>query len=339
MSKYTNEELVDLIRSSTGKDRDEYLIMLYEQNTGIIYKIGAPYAEVSREDKERLMEDLLQEGFIALQIAVDHYDPDKGSFVGYASIWIRQMIRRYLDNCGSVLRLPVYLREKIFQYIAVLRDYQREHGQEPTNDELMEILSVDRKKLQQIENYSVLLRTASLDKVIGVDGDAFTLGDMVADPNDQYQNLDDQMDDEIVKRTLWKEVDSLGDQHAEIIRLRYQDQKTLQTVGDELGITRERVRKIESEALRRLKRSEKIKRYAEEYVSAKAYRDTGLTAFRLSGTSATERTAINLYDRDIKQKRRQMMSQLKKIEKKYHIELGEEYIRMKMDEIGSEEKC
>ena len=94
MPNHTNEELVELVRNSTGKDQENYLAMLYNQNYKIIHKICKNYSAFE------CIEDLEQEGFIGLQIAVDRYDPGKGAlFLSYATFWIRQSIKRYLDEC------------------------------------------------------------------------------------------------------------------------------------------------------------------------------------------------------------------------------------------------
>lgn len=327
MPKHTNEELINLIRNSTGEDQGNYLAILYNQNYGMIHKICKNYSAYE------CIEDLEQEGFFGLRIAVDRYDPEKGVlFLSYASFWIRQAVRRYLDECGSVLRLPVHLRDQIIQYEQITKKHQREYGRNPTNEELMQALSVDRKKLQQIKNYSVLIRPASLDKVISAEDDSFSLGDMIADPGDQYQDLDDLMDAETKKRMLWDEVDQLGEKQAEVIRKRFQQDLSIKEIAESNGVTEWNVRGIQERALRKLKRSSKIRLYAEEYISAKAYSGTGLSAFRSSGTSATERTALDLYERSLENYCRQLDREISRIERKLHIELGDDYRRMKIEE-------
>lgn len=328
MSKFTNEELVDLIRNSTGKEKENYLAILYNQNYGMIHKICKIFSEYD------CIEDLEQESFFGLKTAVDRYDPGKGVlFMSYASYWIRQTARRYLDECGSVLRLPVHLRDQIFQYDQVIKDFQKRNGREPTKTELMKALGVDSKKLQQIKKYAVYIRPASLDKVISMEDDTFTLGETVADPEDQFQNLDDQLDEEILKQTLWDEVDQLEEKQADLIRKRFKQNKTLKETADSMGTTIEGARSIQRRALQKMKRSSNIRQYAEEYLSSNAYNGTGLSAFLSSGTSATERTALDLYDYVMEKHLRQLEHDLKAIEKKHHIELDEKFKQKKIDEI------
>ena len=331
MSKYTNEELVDLIRNSTGKEQENYLAILYNQNYGMIHKICKTYSAYD------CVEDLEQESFFGLRTAVDYYDPGKGVlFMSYASYWIKQSARRYLDECGSVLRLPAHIRDQVFHYDQVVKDYQRRNGRKPTDSELMRALTVDAKKLQQIKKYAVYIRPASLDKAVSMEDDTFTLGETVADPNDHFQNLDDQLDDEILKQTLWDEVDKLTEKQADLIRKRFKQNKTLKETADSMGTTIEGARSIQRCALHKMRRSSSIRQFAEEYISAKAYSGTGLSAFMNSGSSATERTALDLYDNGIETYLRQLDHDLKRIEKKYHIELDEEFKQKKINEILEE---
>lgn len=283
----TNEELVEMIRNSSGQDQGDYLGMLYNQNYGIIHKICNRYAAYE------CAEDLEQQSFFGLRIAVERYEPSEGSFINFAAVWIRQSIRRYLDECGSVLRLPVYLRDKLFKYQQLLVECEKMHGREPTNEEIMLQLKVNPLQLKNLKRYLILLQTASTDKPINTEEGTTTILDTLEDPSDPIQNAEDLIDDGIKKEILWSEVDALDADQAEVIRKRYQECETLQSIGTALGVTKEKIRKIESNALRNLRRSDKIRLYENEYYSAKAYNGTGLSSFRLSGYSSTERTALD----------------------------------------------
>ena len=310
----TNEELVEQIRNSTGKDQSDLLMQLYNRNYGMIHKIAKQFSAFES------IQDLEQQAYFGLRIAVDRYDPGKGVlFLSYATFWIRQSIKRYLDECGSVLRLPVYLREKIFQYDQIIKSHQRQFGKEPTNAELMRALSVDRKRLQQIKKYAVLIQPASLNKVISEDDDTYTLQDAIADPADHFQEIDDQVDNKILKNAIWNEVDLLGADPADVIKRRFRDQETLQAIGDVYGVSKERVRKILNDALRKLRLSKKIRQYADEY-SAKAYSGTGLSAFLSSGSSSVERAAIDHYMKTLERT-------MQRVNKKYGIQVDEGFIQ------------
>ena len=294
MEKHTNEELVELIRNSTGKDQEDYLVMLYNQNYGMIRQICKSYSAFE------CIEDLEQEGFFGIRNAVDHYDPEKGSFIGYAAQWIRQAVRRYIDECGSVLRLPVHIRDKIFRYNQVVRDHERQYGAAPTTDVLMRALCVNKSQLRQIKKYSLLVCTVSLDKSVSAGDDAFSLGDMIADSYDQYEMINDKVDDELAKSVLWGEVAQLDEKHSNIILKRFKHNQTLKEIADSIGITAEGARRLQNHALQKLRRSDKIRMYAEDYIAAKAYQGTGLSTFLSSGTSVTERTALKIYDSNIR---------------------------------------
>ena len=254
MQTYTNEELVNLIQNNTMEDQKNYLAILYKQNYGMIHKICKQYSAYE------CIEDLEQEAFFGLLMAIERYNSNKGSFFGYAQIWIKQTVRRYLDECGSVLRLPVYLRDQIFRYDQMLKNHKRKSGKFPSDAEIMKELSIDRRRLQEIKKYSPSLRTTSLDKISNTEDGSCTLYEMLADPKDYVQEIDDRVDYDIMKADVWKEVDALGEESSLVIRQRYQNEQTLKDIGETIGISTSRVRDIQYKALRKLRHSETIKR-------------------------------------------------------------------------------
>lgn len=317
-SGFTNEVLVDKIRSTTGDEQSNYMLMLFNQNFGLIHTICKRYAA------HECIEDLEQESFFGLRIAVDRYDPSEGAFITYATFWIRQCIRRYLDNSGSVLRFPVNVKNEVYRYRKMIATYKKEHGDFPSDYEIMFELKITPEHIKKIKMYSLLIDMDSLDKTIIEGDDSVTLGDAVADPADHFQEINDQIDDEILKKEIWHEVDLLGTDRADVIKRRFRDQETLQTIGDAYGVSKEHIRKIESDALRKLKRSETIQAYSDEYYSAKAYSGCGLSSFRSSGSSVTERTAIDHFIRNIERT-------MRRVNEKYGIEVDEGFIQSQLD--------
>ena len=323
-SGYTNEVLVDLVRNSSGEEQSNFLLMLYNQNYGIIHMIAKKYAAF--ED----IEDLEQQAFFALWIALNRYDPAEGSFVHYAAIWIKQTIMQYLEECGCGIRLPRHTRNQLFQYNKVVEKYRNEIGRDPTDDDVMRELQISSNQLKGLKASAAMAYMTSLDKVISADNDSFTLGDTVADSEDLIAKIDDQIDDEIRKDDLWSEVDLLGAEYAEIIKRRFQSQETLQAIGESLGMSNERVRQIQNNGLRRLRQSVKVKMYRDDYYAAMAYSGTGFGAFRTSGSSATERTAIKHYNENIEGHMRRLEREIRKIEQKYGIVLDEQFRKEQM---------
>ncbi len=283
-----NEQLVARIR--TGEDVAKNMLELYNQNRGFIVKMAKRYQGFAE------MEDLLQEGYIGLSEAVDRYDADKNSsFIHYAAFWIRQSMSRYVDNCGSVVRIPVQARGEIREYNRVVREYRKYYGEWPSDYALCCLLGITREKLQEIRKSAQIGQMRSLSEVLGGDGEEFTLEDSIASDQDLEGDAIREADTATMKRDLWVAVDSLPGDLPEVIRRRYIDGQTLKSIGNDLELKYERVRQMESKALRALRqpgRSRKYRRYFEEYISAECCHHVGVESFMRTGMSEVEREVL-----------------------------------------------
>ena len=197
-----NEQLVARIQAD--EDVAKNMIELYNQNRGFIAKMAKRYQGFAE------MEDLLQERYIGLSEAVRHYDADKNSsFIHYAAFWIRQSMSRYVDNCGSVVRIPVQARGEIREYNRVVREYRKYYGEWPSDCALCRLLGVTREKLQEIRKSVQIGQMRSLSEVLGGDGEEFTLEDSIASDQDLEGDAIREADTAAMKRDLWVAVDSL----------------------------------------------------------------------------------------------------------------------------------
>lgn len=287
----TNEALVKLIKA--GEDTAENMLALYQQNIGMITKMAERYRGVTDTD------DLMQEGYIGLCNAVDAYDSEAGaSFLHYALFWIRQAMQRYLENCGSCIRIPVPQQQRIRKYEKLQQQYLQAFGREPQEWELCRLMDVSRNVLYQIKKESANRRIQSLDVYVGEDEET-PLVDLVPDSRNDYEEVLDQIEQEQLQATIWPLVDSLPDQQAQVIRMRYQEDATLRETGEEIGVTPERVRIIQSNALRELRkpsRSNLLRPFLyDDRVRSAGMKGTGAQRFSETWTSATERTALEIY--------------------------------------------
>lgn len=287
----TNEALVNLIKA--GKDTAENMLALYQQNIGMIAKVAERYKGVTDTD------DLMQEGYIGLCNAVDAYDSEAGaSFLHYALFWIRQAMQRYLENCGSCIRIPVPQQQRIRKYEKLQQQYLQTFGREPQEWELCRLLDVSRNVLYQIKKESANRRIQSLDVYVGEDEET-PLVDLVPDSRNDYEEVLGQIEQEQLQATIWPLVDSLPDQQAQVIRMRYQEDATLRETGKRIGVTTERVRIIQNTALRELRkpsRSNLLRPFLyDERVRSDGMKGTGARRFNETWTSATERTALEIY--------------------------------------------
>lgn len=292
----TNEQLV--IRIKAGEDVAGNMERLYNQVKRFIHAIAWKY----RDSGE--LEDLEQEGYLALYPAIDGYDPAQGvKFLTYAEYHIKQRIRRYLQMNGSCLRLPVHCLEKIQQYKRLCNAFNREYGREPSDRESAALLGVSLEQIGSIRENACMARLGSLDAPVkGLDGgEDTTVGDMVASAENLEGEAVDRMERAQLCAVLWECVDGLPEEQASVIRQRYQGGKTLKGIGREYGITPEAVRQAHTKALRELRKPRYAKRLrpflpeADRIYSA-GLRGNGVDQFNRTWTSSTELVAIQVMD-------------------------------------------
>ena len=247
------------------------------------------------------MEDLEQEGYIALCEAVQHYDPERGmSFISYAAFWIKRRMRICADNSRTV-RLSFNAGDEVRQYQKIMREYRQEYGCDPSDWELCGFLYVSQK-LDQIKKAARMGNIRSLDEPVqGMDGD-ISLGDTVASGEDAIEDAIREIDKEQMKRELWLAVDQLPGNLPAAVRLRYEDGLTLEKTGQALGVNREKVRQLESKAFRILRlprRCKKFRAYFEEYLSAAPIHHVGVRRFKETWTSEVEREALRWAEEEL----------------------------------------
>lgn len=198
------------------------------------------------------LQDLIEEGNLGLLRAVEGFDPDMNTrFSTYGSYWIKQSIKRALVNTGKTIRIPAYMVELLSKWRRATAQLTDELGRPPTSEEIARLLEVPKKKLRivkkAIQLYNSTPQTEQADS-------GWSLGEMVADQ--RQKGPEEEMLDTDNLTHVYKMLETMDPREATILRMRFglddSEPKTLKEIGESMGLTRERVRQIENEALNRL---------------------------------------------------------------------------------------
>lgn len=276
----TNEQLA--LEVKAGINTAENMAALYEQNRGLIHSIARRFR--GREE----MEDLMQEGYLGLSAAVDHWDPTGGaSFATYAAYWIRRQMQAYVRDKSGIVRLPAHFRETVREYERLRDWFLLERGREPLRAEIQAVLRLSDEKYTLLMKGRSMDQIGSLDAVLPADDSGeTTLGSLVPADTD----IEAEYEEQITEQAVQAAVKALTADQEEVIRLRWMEGKTVKEVAGEMGLKSEDARRLERKAFRKLARE--LRPYLPEKMGSLAYRGASVERFNQTWTSSTERAAL-----------------------------------------------
>lgn len=266
----TNEEIVKFIQM--GINKELYLEQLFTQNRGFILMIVKKFRYAYRCNPAFLPiieeTELINEAYFGLVKAVMNYDSSKGSnFLTYSCYWINQAIKRFLENSGRVIRVPIHMQEKIHKYNQVTSYFLNHYGRMPEKSEYADKMGISESSVYSMEKFMFKCDVYSLEEVIPTDnGNNFSIGDTVP----SMENVEDEVIEKVIVEQvhveLWKIVAKVlkDDKKLQVFQLKYEKGLNNELIGKQLNLSDIMVNNILRKGIKVLRNNSRTKGLAIE---------------------------------------------------------------------------
>lgn len=266
----SNEELVERIQH--GINAKEYMEQLYIQNKGFIFSVIKKYRYACQSDYNSLpvieMDELMHEAYFGLIEVAERYKPDKGAnFLTYAAHWINQVVKRFLENSGQVIRVPVRRQQEIYKYNQATAYYLRNYNREPSIQEYSRYVGVSVQGIERLEKFMFRGKIARLDSIItGSDSDDMTLIEAIPADINLEEDAVEKLAAEQLRKELWEIVAQVlkDEKKIRIFRLRFIDCLTLEQIGEQLQVSKAAIDQAIQYGIKMLRRNSRTKNLGEE---------------------------------------------------------------------------
>lgn len=259
----TNEELVALIQEGTNVT--ENMGLLYQQNINLIKHFIYPFTQAVKENSTVLEEqDLMQEAYFGLHTAALKYDASQGAmFMTYAAYHIVQSVRRYKNSFHGASNLPENQYQMLREYKKFCASYFSTYGEYPSKENILKGMQIDSSKLDLLERLSKESNAISLNTTFPGTEDC-TVADVIADEFDLEESVSEQCMENYYKKIIWEAVSELPEPKRTVIEKYFKNNLDLIDIADEIGISKQRVSELKKEAIRLLRKKEKLQEIANE---------------------------------------------------------------------------
>jgi len=264
----SNEELIELIKK--GEDVTGNMSKLYRMNQGIIFSIVKKYSYACKASYGCVaiieLEELMHEAYFGLVKAVEKYDVTQGVlFMSYAPFWIRQAIKRFLEDSGQFIRVPVHTQEKIHRYNQLSSHYMYNFNRQPTKEEYASTLIMSVKEIEQLQRFMYRNKVSSLDRVVA-DGDDedISYSETVPGEVDVETEVVEKVSNQQLKDELWIIIDKIlmDEKKMQLLKMKYIDNMNMEDIGKYYNISRTAVKQSIDYSLKLIKRNAQIRRLA-----------------------------------------------------------------------------